>query len=365
MSLEEIVPVVIDDGHYSQKGANLSNKNHACFYLLPSLIQSGHSQIMSMDGTDSQSDFVTQANDSTDGTKPLYFSVHNRIQFGSQSSLVDTQNELFQLSEASRVLVHAMLHHMGLAGKKVHLITTSPMRRYFFADGDVNTEYIAKRNENLMKPVSNAKGESVEVVRCDQVPEGFASYLSLLIKYKEHTKGYTLGHNVELSNQDILLLDFGGQTINVTVVSNGRLMTNLSYSEEGMGALRIYEQLADHFKSYRRNITRDEITKAIETGEFYTDKRGTNKIDVSRTVDKVVRNVLIPGLERVQQRTPFANFDRIIASGGTAKTTWKIIKSIDPAIELIDDPVNSNAKGAFYNLLRERKIHEGTKATSD
>lgn len=345
---DDVISVVIDDGHFNLKGLKLGHKGGIERYLMATLIQHGHGRAVSAKAIDAQ-DYVT----SNDAGEDVYYNIHEKMPFGNRNDMVDTQNERFALSEANRILVHGMLHRMGLAGKKVRLVTTSPMRRFFHSNGEMNTHYINARNENLMKPVIKTDGQQVEVVECQQCPEGFASFLSMLFQYQENGSRSVIGLNQDISTKDVLMLDFGGQTLNAVVVSNSMLQTESSFSEEGMGSLRIYEQLYDKAKTYRQNISRNELGKIIETGEFYSDKQKTHHIDLSDEVIKIVRSVIVPGMEKVSKRMPFQNFDHIFACGGTSKLIAKELKNIDARIEFLEEPLYSNALGAMYNMLRE------------
>ncbi|EKO3607151.1 ParM/StbA family protein [Vibrio metschnikovii] len=348
---EEVISVVVDDGHFNLKGVMLGEKGEIARFVKPSLIMSGHSNAVSTISADKYNkDFETIDKDGN----PTYFTAMDRLPFGQNSMLVDTQNQKFQLSEANRILVHAMLHHMGLEGKKVHLITTSPMQRYFRSSGEIDSRYIDERNANLMVPVYTKDGKQVEIVQCEQVPEGFATYLSMLLKYNQDSKKISI--DGELIHKDILILDFGGQTLDVAVISGNSLLTDKSFTEEGVGMLKIYDHMYDYLKSYRQNISRVEMSDIIESGQFYTDKKQTNLISVADEVEKAIRNVLTAGLDKVSKRVPFNNFDKVIVTGGSAIVLAKYLKVIIDETEHASDPLFSNAIGALINHIREKRM---------
>lgn len=354
----DVVTVVIDDGHFNLKGIAVDPKSGELIkYVKPSLVMQGHASMPSFKESTFESDFIAQK----DG-KELFYSVMENLPFGQNSMLVDTQNLEFKTDPANTVLVHAMLHHMGLSGKKVHIICTSPLQRFFHTNGEVNSNYVAARNENLMMPVTKTSGEQVEVVSCEQVPEGFATYLSLLHLYNPAKRSISI--NTDTMNKDILILDFGGQSLDVAVMSSGKLMSQQSYTEEGIGMLKIHSDLLSYLKSYRRNIDRPEMDRIIETGLFYTDKRGKNEMSVQDHVDKVIRDVLSHGIDRIQKRTPFNNFDRVVASGGSAKTISRHLANIIPDIEFVDDPLFANAVGAMLNQIRIAEVNKKKQANA-
>ncbi|MBF4308306.1 plasmid segregation protein ParM domain-containing protein, partial [Vibrio anguillarum] len=106
----------------------------------------------------------------------------------------------------------------------------------------------------------------------------------MLLKYNQDSKKISI--DGELIHKDILILDFGGQTLDVAVISGNSLLTDKSFTEEGVGMLKIYDHMYDYLKSYRQNISRVEMSDIIETGQFYTDKKQTNLISVVDEVEK-------------------------------------------------------------------------------
>ncbi len=340
-NVDEIVTVVIDNGHFNLKGLMLTERREIARFVMPTMVLPGYGTAMNF-GSDTDLDFKTTGNTSDE---EMHFNVVHRLPYGNVSMLIDTQNHEFQLSEANRVLVHAMLHKMGLEGKKVKLVATSPMQRFFNSDGTMNTVYIEKCNQNLKIPVFKKDGSTVEIVDVEQIPEGFATFLSLMFKMNDKTK--QIGMQASVRNEDILILDFGGQTLDVAVVSNGQLVTDKSYTEEGHGMLKIYDRLYDHIKSYRRNVPREELSQAIETGVFYTNKKKTAEIDISQKVTEVIRNVLSTALDKIQKRTPINEFDRVVIAGGGGQLLMKEISAHLTDAELAEDPLFSNALGAL------------------
>lgn len=346
------VTVVIDDGHFNLKGIALNPKSGELIkYVKPSLVMKGHSSTPSFRESTFENDFFADI-----GGSSVPYSVMEGLPFGQNNMLVDTQNLEFKTDPANCVLVHAMLHHMGLSGQKVKLLCTSPLQRFFHSNGEVNSEYISKRNENLKTQVKTKDGQMVEVVSVEQVPEGFSTYLSLLHNYDPGKRSIKI--DTQLMKQDILILDFGGQSLDVAVMVGGKLMSQQSYTEEGVGMLRIHNDLMSYLKSYRRNIDRPEMNRIIETGTFFTDKRQTNEISVQDHVDKVVRDVLSAGIDRVSKRTPFNNFDKIVASGGSAKSLARHLQNLIPEIEFVKDPLFANGEGAMLNHIRVSEIQK-------
>lgn len=343
----EIITVVVDDGHFNVKGAIMSESFEPVRYTIPSMVLTGYSNNFLTRSNDISYDLNTE---DVDG-KTNFYNVVSKLDFGSNEFLLDTQNSEFQLSAANRVLVHSMLYHMGLKGKKVRLYATSPMQRYFHSDGSVNEDYIKQRNDNLKKPVFLKDNSTIEIVEVTQIPEGFATYLSILMKPNK-AKG-TINIDTSVTREDVLILDFGGQTLDVAVVSNGKLVVQKSYTEEGMGMLKIHDRLYDYLKSYRRNISREEMSRVIETGVFATDKKGTNKINVSERVHKVVRDVLSAAMDKVSKRTPTHEFDRVIIGGGGAQIIEREIKLYIDGAEMVRDPLHSNAIGTLYMATSE------------
>lgn len=344
--------VVIDDGHFNLKGLMIDPKGYIARFIRPSLIMTGHASTPNFSGSTFEGDFICHNEDGENE----YYSTMESLPFGNNDMLVDTQNEHFKTSVANTVLVHAMLHHMGLKGKKVKVICMSPMQRYFHSSGEINSDYIQSRNQNLKRKVTNNSGEFVDIIAVEQVPEGFATYLSLLHKYDEKSRKITI--DPSWTKKDILILDFGGQTLDIAVMSRGRLMVKKSYTEEGLGMLKIHDNLYDHLKTYRRNIDRNEMSEAIKTGQFYTDKRKTNHISVEKEVDKVIRNVLSNGLDKVNKRTPWENFDAVIATGGSATDLGKHLGNYIADVEFMDDPLFSNGLGALLNFMREEQANK-------
>ncbi|MEZ8240993.1 MULTISPECIES: ParM/StbA family protein [Vibrio] len=344
---ETPVIVVVDDGHFNAKGILLSDSYEPVHYLMPTMVMKGHSTAQFGVDHATPVDFNTLDEDGNE----VYYNVVEKMSFGMNGYLVDTGNEDFQTSEANRVLVHAMLHKMGLAGKKVILYATSPMQRYFHLGGTLNEGYINKRNENLMKPVQSKDGKSVEVISTTQVPEGFATYLSVLLKPNKNKK--RMGVDISVTQLDILILDFGGQTLDVAVISNGQLVTNSSYTEEGMGMLKIYEHLTSYLSTYRKNISRTEMAEIIETGIFYTDKKRKNKIDVSDQVQKIIKDVLSTAMDKINSRTPTREFDRVLIAGGGVLTIEKEIKLYIDEAEMVSDPLYANALGSLFMAYSE------------
>lgn len=353
----DVVLAVVDDGHFNNKGMILNRDGDPVRYVSPTVILSGHSKTVSLLEEETCRDYITKCNMEQDQDSDVYFSVPSTPQFGERDNMVDTQNFHYQLSEANRVMVHSMLHRMGLAGKKVKLVTTSPLKRYFKSNGDTDTDYINARNQNLMIPVTMSNGQSVDVVSCDQIPEGFAVFLSMLFNYKKVNKSYQLNMNRQMATKDILILDFGGETLDSAVISNGQLMVNKCCTIEGAGTLKIYEDVYDHLKSYRRNISRQELTQAIEMGKFFTDKKQTNEIDISEIVARTIRDTLSDGIDKVTNRTPLNEFDEVFIAGGTSITLNKYISALIPNALTTNDPLYDNAFGALLNLIREEALN--------
>jgi hypothetical protein len=346
---EEIYDISIDDGHFNNKGEMLGKNGEIISFIQPSFVMAGSNTTFStMDSTGGKSEFIT-----LDGDKEVHFTTLERLRYGEIEHIVDTQNHAYQLSAANRIMVHSMLHRMGLAGKKVNLVTTSPIQRYFKKSGQPDQDYIEARNKNLMVPVTNALGESVEIMKVTQLPESFAAYLSLLFKYHVVKGKGRLEASSDYVGKDILLFDFGGQTLDVAVISNGQLITRKSFTEEGVGMLAVNDLIYDELKSYRRNIDRCEIDRIIQTGRFYTDKSHSNEIDAQGIVNSAIKIVYANGLDKVVKRLPVAEFDLVLGAGGPVNNIRSILSSIIPEMQFVENPLMANANGGLKYLLSQ------------
>ncbi|BCL74001.1 hypothetical protein TUMSATVNIG1_59870 (plasmid) [Vibrio nigripulchritudo] len=339
--------VAIDDGHRNTKGAQLGPTGPINMLMETNLVRGEPSSL----GGDCNLTFTTKDEEGSEE----YFTVLNEIKFGDREVLVDTHNESYLSSSANRVMVHAMLLEMGLAGKEVDLITTLPMQRYFKPNGEANSELINERNKSLSLPVSNEKGESVLVKSCTQVPEGFAAFINRGYKLKSANGKISIGKDESLFNKDILLFDFGGQTTDSAVISNGKLVSPKSMTGEGAGMLSLHECIINEFQTYRKNISPKEVDEIIKTGMFTPSKMNPeNSIDVSEKVSKAVRTTFGPAIEKILQRTPISNFDLGFCTGGGASVAMQH-NLIDVAFEMDKDPLFGNANGALKYLLLTKK----------
>jgi len=349
---DEIITVSIDDGHFNNKGQIIGKDGHIISYLSPSYVMNGSNSSFGVMGNEDTSEFTTL--DAQGNTKT--FTTFERVRYGEEENMVETQSHEYLHSEANRVMVHSMLHKMGLAGKKVALITTSPIRRYFKANGEVDQQYVDKRNANLMQPVYPAlEGvEPVEVVSVVQIPEAYAAFLSLLFDYRVNSGKGQLKIQQDYKSVDILLLDFGGQTLDAGVISNAQPMKADCITAEGVGMLAVNELVYDELKTYRRKIDRREIMDIIETGKFRTSRHTDNVIDVSETVGKSIRKVYENGLHNIKSKIPFGDFDMILGAGGALKnpTVARTISGLIPEIKLIDEPMYANANGGLKYLIK-------------
>ncbi|ELO1827425.1 ParM/StbA family protein [Vibrio cholerae] len=349
---DERIIASIDDGHHNGKGQLISKGGDVTSFISPTLIMHGsYSSFGSASQNPDVSEFKTVNADGQDE----YYTVFQRLRYGEAEHMIDTQNQDYLLSEANRVFVHSMLHRMGLSGQKVELVTTLPIRRYFKKSGNLDQDYIDARNENLKKSVIPMNGdEPVEIVSVTQMPESFVSYLSLLIKYQNNKGQGRISVDSEYLNKDILILDFGGQTLDVGVVSRGQLQTKKCETFEGVGMLAVNELLADELRSYRKNLDRLELDNIISTGKFRPSKQSDAEHDVSHIVQSCINAVYTNGIEKIKARFPMHDFHLILGAGGPLVCISNLVKQLIPEIQIVEDPLMSNSNGGLKYLLKKK-----------
>lgn len=340
----------VDDGHFNNKGAILVD-NKLVLYIRPTLIRPG------LDGSGLNNSVDGEYGYKTTGEngEVLYFTVSSVFHYSQSESLCDTQNKSYQTSPAARVMVHHMLHMMGLANKNVDLVTSSPIDR-FFLNGKPDKAYLQARTKSLSTKVESVSGDSVNITSHIEYPEGWAAFQNHLIELKSSGKdNLSLSLNADLKAQDVLYFDFGGQTLDIASIERGRLIVKKSFSIENAGMLAIHDALKGYLRTYRENISSKELDDVIRTGKFRVAKAlNSESINVEQEVNQSISYVLSMAVDKINARFKTSDYDQSIAVGGSALTLDKHISMSFAHVMVSKDALEANVFGLFKRALLER-----------
>ncbi|HDM8060938.1 plasmid segregation protein ParM domain-containing protein [Vibrio harveyi] len=356
MSNNTIKVCAVDDGHFGGKNAVLDHEKKISNQFSPTLVSTASSGFEEI-GDRFSAKYTTKH---YIGSKAIdkEFTVLPEITMGQQKSLVSTNNPNYQTSAPARVMVNHMLSKMGCNDThQILLVASSPVER-FYKNGVRNEDYIKDRLENFKVPVYKDGQRLPEIVHVVEVPEAIAAFYNDLIVYEVRDGTAVCRMNDKLLQQSCLYIDMGGRTIDTGVIGQGSVVVDDCKTFEDSGMLAIHSSLQKSLKTYRDNISRQELDEVIKTKKFSPDLRhGSNRqISVDDIVDRAVEGVIEDAIGTITQTYNFKDFNRIVFTGGSSARLEQYIKQYLPEAYVSPSALYDNVNGMLkYGLTKKKE----------
>ena len=341
----------IDDGNYSCKAfGRVSNENREC--IVPSLVRKGVVTSRSM------LDDMNVGADVTNTTRT--FDVEGQMYSTGdvKSDSKRASDRGYCYSEENLVVVNNALHHLGLAGNDVTLMSGMPFQYYYKPDGAVNKAFVDKKKATFKKSVS-CNDESVNVVKHAVMAQGEAAYYDLLIDIQSErtsqgliSKGVT---NKDILASNVLIWDIGGGTTDpVFIKPNGFVDHERSGTFEH-GGYKIISELEDLIKlelSLSTELGRERYQDALLTGHLRLNAKRV--IDVTQIVEPLIQRHFDIIYEKTKALVNgFDDIDIVCPIGGTSIFFNSIIEKtlVNNDVRFRDNPIQANASGMFKRMF--------------
>ena len=252
----------------------------------------------------------------------------------------------------NRIIVHHALLAAGYGGREVTITTGLPVRLYYKRGRNPgkNEDLIARKIENLSKPVTLTKGQphpsvtdaEVVIAKHHVIPEGFAAWFDYLIE--EDAKGNVKRHTSR-EKEAVAFIDIGGRTTDYAVIADRAVQLDASGSID-VGMLKVNELVHDEICAEYNlaSLKSASVDAAVKDGLIRLHGKD---VDVRDIVSHAKREVV----EQIKQNTKrligsrAAELERVIFIGGGVDGLRGHLSGWFSNQIVMENPVFANARG--------------------
>ncbi len=277
----------------------------------------------------------------TDGTQQGAYRIGNTVwTVGAEGQ--STQFEGFPFSPQTRALFHHALRCAGFQDCHIKVASCIPMSLEYKLDGTLNKANIAEKRNNLTGACEWLPSGSVKVDAAGVLAEGLAAWNDYL---------YDINGNMIKGNIHGVVIDIGGNTLDMSSCRGKIMDITRSGSENNCGIYRAIDDLKKHLdvKFNGLNFSRGVLSQAL------SDKTITifgEKHDIQREVDSALERTASFIKAQIDIRVgSLHEFSTILCVGGGANLFYEHLKTHFPNIEKPEDPSFSNAIGCLKKLI--------------
>lgn len=298
MSSGNMIFCGVDDGFYETKIV-LGN---GVKVRIPSQARLGELNSVSIGGSEVQSFEYTVGDE--------------QFVIGNLRNADPTAFDAYSYSSLNRVIVNHALRVAGLTGNDELAICTGLPVRSYYVKGKMNKDLILKKRNSLLtakNPVLAGDGTQLPFVSSHSiVSEGIAAWMDYVLMRNADGIIYK---NEDLVAQSIAVIDIGGRTTDIAVISGGNMDGDRS-TTVNLGMLNVGSLLKDMIhKEYGFEPTEIQMRDALETNGF---KFKGERVDISDLATKARTQIVSRIRTEVQRCLGEANdIDKVLFVGGT------------------------------------------------
>lgn len=320
----KVLSVGVDDGHSETKIVLPNGKK----FRIPSQATSGKVNVISIND-DAQDVF---GYDSPEGGY-----IAGNIQHADPTNF----NE-YPLSTLNRVIVtHALCQSGAVNGMDLKICTGLPLKR-FYIKGKPNKGLIRSKIDNLLKNDVTPLDQEIEFKIVDHrvFSEGVASWVDYVVQRDD--KGI-LQIDPEALKKRIAIIDIGGRTLDVAVVSDWKLDADRSGTFD-IGMLAIRNQIIeDIYNDHEVELTEEQILQVLSNRTF---KLYGKEMDASLYISEAEKQVVNSAKAQVMRLLgKAADIDEVLFVGGTSCYLEPYLKEWFPHQKMVKDAAFANARG--------------------
>jgi len=323
----KFIIVGVDDGHSETKIVMPNGSK----FRMPSNATSGKQNIISI-------------NDSSDDKKDVVEYKTNSGSFiaGNIQKPDPTNFNDYPISTLNRVIVNHALYSAGIKdGSKVKICTGLPLKR-FYVKGQPNKKLIKSKIDNLLNnDVSSVDADfSIEVLDHRVFSEGVAAWIDHIVTRGSDGK---LDIDSELLKRKIAVIDMGGRTLDVAVVSDWKLDADRSGTFD-IGMLSIRNSIAEEiYNDHEVELNEDQMNDVLVNKKFRLYGRDMDADIYIKEAEQKVVNTAKAQIMRLLGKA--ADIDKVLFVGGTSCYLEPYIDKWFPHQVMVKDAAFANARG--------------------
>lgn len=254
-----------------------------------------------------------------------------------------TSFDEYPTSPLNRVIVSHAIRQMNINNNDSLVICTGLPVNRFYVRNKINQSLVkAKRKNLLLNDVIPDDGTLLpKIIRHEVLTEAIAAWFDLVIERNNDGK---LIKNSDISSQTTAIIDIGGRTTDVAVLSGGILDKDRSGTiDVGMLAVRqnVNDKIADEFDGVEP--TTIQLNEAFNSGKI---KMWGQYHDISSLIEESKKTIVSRIESDVKKRLgKGSDIDNIVFVGGT-------VIAIEPYLDnwfrqqiIADNPSYANASG--------------------
>lgn len=335
--MTKMITVAIDDG---------SSNIKACSHIgtpisFPASIQAGKASSINIGGVESAHD------------NGFYCTEEGSYTVGSDlSAPAPTGNRSYQTSPENRVLISHCLNQLikdpELQKAHIQLITSLPFNAFYLRNGEVNHKIRDQKVQNLTNNcVKNRHGVSFNISRCKVVAEGLGAWFDLAFKWNEDQSNVV--PVPEYLNGSTAIVDIGGHTTDIVVVSKGVIDSSKSTTIADSGMLSVYQSVTDEvLNSYPdledSNVNLNHIREAVDNNTPF--KIWGKKVDLTKPINDAKSNLGNKITSNLRNKlAQGAQFDNVVFVGGGAHSLTNQLSGSFKNMLIHNNPSFANAEG--------------------
>lgn len=298
-----------------------------------------------------------------DDASPSVFRTEGVTYSVNASTSDDTVHDDYPFSGENRSMIQHVLNEIKYRDpqQEISICTGLPMRRYYRANGQLNSESINKKISSLNKPVSiideQGEHEGLSIASNIVMPESLAAVFDLALEEKRdpqnpRSRNVKIKKNKDVFGQHIAFIDIGGKTTDVAIWAAGQVEKGDFGTENfGMEIIRknVKEFIMDEFSI--GSVPDKMITDALESKTIRIAGQSHSVADeVERNTQLVVEKIKNMSSSILGSKAKL--IDEIVFFGGGAEALYhKGLSDLYQHQRLLNNPISVNAR-AFYKYRR-------------
>ncbi len=273
--------------------------------------------------------------DSFGNGKVFNYAINNTQKFTFDKvspDAITTTNIEYQYGNENLLAVHHALLQTALNPQDIEIWVTLPVSEYYTPDCQKNERNIARKKENLLRPLILNKGNVFNIRSVNVLPESLPAVLNAL-----------LADNVgELETS--LVVDLGGTTLDCGAITGRLDSVSKVLGEPGIGVSEVTHALRNALKvagSESNALIADRLIRERHNSALFQQLvNDVSKIDmVKQTIDDAIKNLSDRVLDKLFQ---FKGIHRIYLTGGGAGLIYPFVRKAYPAfgnkVKILDEP---------------------------
>lgn len=249
----------------------------------------------------------------------------------------DTRTTEYPVSSLNRFLIHSILFELGLGGHDVAILTGLPLDQFLDGEGGINTPLLARKAENLTKPVVAGvmKRPSANVVYVGTYPEGVSGMVDYMINQ--------YGEKRVQEGVVRLGIDIGGNTTDLAILLPDNQIG--AHKTESSGVNHVRDKLRSLLiKRFSYEPDQALLNEALMTRQITWF--GAQPESVELEVNEAVMSVIDPIMREIDGfKKEYPSLREIVGFGGGVLLMGSVIKAKYPHIQIIEDADGANARG--------------------